>query len=398
MGALGNINTTTSVYTASETDIELQNSSKFSGTASGTNTYTISFTPAVTSYVSGQRFFVKFTNANTAAATININGLGAKDLTKNGTTALASGDISANQVYVISYDGTQFQILGRITAASGPTVASVAQLNTGTNNTEFASALGLEGSKYLNQNGTKLSATASGTNTYTATITPAITAYTNTQRFFIKFTNANTGACTLNLNGLGAKSIVINANQPLTIGDISAGQILCLAYDGTNFQLIGRTYSRGSLFRAGNTGAFIPGYAGIARTYAYVGGLATSVHLGKGANQTATRTYQFKLPNDFVAFEALVVGTYRFNATDSMTVTLKKIPAFPHAAGAAGTNDAGITAQDVLPVANDTHEMFSFVPSGTYTAGDMVAVMFDSKVDSGEYAEISFVELKYHAK
>lgn len=125
MGQLGDIDININVYTASETDIELQNSGKFSGTAAGTNTYTISFTPAITSYVSGQRFFVIFTNANTGAATINVNGLGAKALTKNGATALKTGDIKAGQAYAIFYDGTRFQILGRIDTSWSPTAISL---------------------------------------------------------------------------------------------------------------------------------------------------------------------------------------------------------------------------------------------------------------------------------
>ena len=81
--------------------------------------------------------------------------------------------------------------------------------------------------------------TASGTDTYTATLVPAIAAYAAGQKVFIKFTNANTGAATINLNTLGAKAIVKSGGEPLSYGDISAGQILCLVYDGTNFQVVG---------------------------------------------------------------------------------------------------------------------------------------------------------------
>lgn len=112
MGILGDINNNVNVYTQAEVDAALQDAGAFSGTAAGTDTYTISFTPAVTSYASGQRFFVNFTNANTGASTINVNGLGAKAITKNGTTALEAGDIVAGQIHLLSYDGTQFQIVG----------------------------------------------------------------------------------------------------------------------------------------------------------------------------------------------------------------------------------------------------------------------------------------------
>lgn len=86
--------------------------STFAVTASGTNTYTATFSPVITAYTTNHRYFIKFTNANTAASTLNIDSLGAKDIKKSGTVALASGDISAGQVLELFYDGTNFQIIG----------------------------------------------------------------------------------------------------------------------------------------------------------------------------------------------------------------------------------------------------------------------------------------------
>lgn len=82
-------------------------------------------------------------------------------------------------------------------------------------------------------------ATASGTDTYTATVTPSFGSYTTGQRFNIKFTNANTGAATININSKGAKSIVKSGSTALSSGDISAGQLLFIQYDGTNMQIVG---------------------------------------------------------------------------------------------------------------------------------------------------------------
>lgn len=82
-------------------------------------------------------------------------------------------------------------------------------------------------------------ATASGTNTYTATVTPTFTGYYEGQKFTIKFTNANSGASTININGKGAKSLVKEGSTALTAGDIKAGEIKFLVYDGTNMQVVG---------------------------------------------------------------------------------------------------------------------------------------------------------------
>ncbi len=120
-----------------------------------------------------------------------------------------------------------------------PTVvsaASEAEINTGTDNAKFASPLGLAGSKYLDQSGTKVSGTTAGTSTaYTLTLSPAITAYTAGLSLWVKFHVANTGAATINVNGLGAKSLVKDISTALIANDIPINQWYTLVYDGTNF-------------------------------------------------------------------------------------------------------------------------------------------------------------------
>jgi len=86
--------------------------------ASGTDTYACNFGKAlivsnnIPDYYTGLRIWVKFTNANTGACTLNMDGYGAKGIKKNVSTALASGDILAGGIYVLVYDGTNFQIEG----------------------------------------------------------------------------------------------------------------------------------------------------------------------------------------------------------------------------------------------------------------------------------------------
>lgn len=75
-------------------------------------------------------------------------------------------------------------------------------------------------------------------NAYVITPAPAITAYTVGQIFSFKAVNANTTASTLNVNGLGAKTIKNAAAADLVANDILAGQVVILEYDGTNFQML----------------------------------------------------------------------------------------------------------------------------------------------------------------
>lgn len=70
-----------------------------------------------------------------------------------------------------------------------------------------------------------------GTNTYAATPSPVITAYSTGQAFKIKFTEASTGASTLNLNGVGAKKLFTDPATQATTGDIVDEQVYLLIYD-----------------------------------------------------------------------------------------------------------------------------------------------------------------------
>lgn len=78
---------------------------------SGTNTITATASLGMSAYVTGQRFFFVASGTNTGATTLNINAIGAKNITKNGTTALSAGDIQIGAVAQVVYDGTEFQLL-----------------------------------------------------------------------------------------------------------------------------------------------------------------------------------------------------------------------------------------------------------------------------------------------
>lgn len=80
----------------------------------GTDSYAITVTPAPTAYVTGQKFTFKAGTANTGGATLNVNGLGAKTIKKNATLDLTTGDIVANQLVTVTYDGTNFQYMNSI--------------------------------------------------------------------------------------------------------------------------------------------------------------------------------------------------------------------------------------------------------------------------------------------
>lgn len=81
------------------------------GSVSGTDTITATCPVPFTAYVSGQTFRFIAGGANTTnAVTLNVNGIGAKSVTRPGGAPLAVGDLAAGFAVTVTYDGTQFQI------------------------------------------------------------------------------------------------------------------------------------------------------------------------------------------------------------------------------------------------------------------------------------------------
>lgn len=114
--------------------------------------------------------------------------------------------------------------LRALIGGGGVSAASVAEINTGTDNTKFASSLGLEGSKYVEQDGTKNYAVTTGTATaYVLATTPSFTPTTGTI-LYVKFHLANTGAATINVNGSGAVALQKDLSTALVANDIPINQ------------------------------------------------------------------------------------------------------------------------------------------------------------------------------
>lgn len=79
----------------------------------GTDAYAITITGGAipAAYAAGQMFTFKADVANTGAATLAVNALGAKTIKKNVSTDLVTGDILASQIVQVQYDGTNFQLM-----------------------------------------------------------------------------------------------------------------------------------------------------------------------------------------------------------------------------------------------------------------------------------------------
>jgi hypothetical protein len=87
-------------------------------------------------------------------------------------------------------------------------------------------------------NAVKVLASVAGTNTITGTMTPDLGSYSTGMLVFFTPANNCTGATTINIDSLGAKSIVRGDGTALESGDLQASTIHAVVYDGTNFVLL----------------------------------------------------------------------------------------------------------------------------------------------------------------
>lgn len=96
------------------------------GGGSTSSAYVATVIPApLSGYPVGMVINFKPNADNAASPTLNVNGLGAKAIVKNGSTPLAATDLKNGQVVSLVYDGTNFQMV----AASAGGGSSVTDLN-----------------------------------------------------------------------------------------------------------------------------------------------------------------------------------------------------------------------------------------------------------------------------
>ena len=202
--------------------VELTNGSKYSiglpygvcSTAKGTAAKTVTVNGGEGFVLeAGAMVIVKFTNANSIASpTLNVNGTGAKNICRYGTTKVSTETTTtgwtAGAVQTFVYDGTNW-------------------VREYWNNTTYSNAS--LGQGYAEQNNT----------TQAAAITATLGSYSLTTGGIVAL-KANydiLANSTLNINEKGAKPIWFRG-LAIVSGIIKAGDVATLIYDGTNYHLL----------------------------------------------------------------------------------------------------------------------------------------------------------------
>jgi hypothetical protein len=225
---------------------------------------------------------------------------------------------------------------------------------------------------------------ASGTDTYTVTLSPFVVAYVLGQGFKIKFTNPNTVTTpTININGLGAKTLVKFDGTAVAAADVKG--ILWIIYDGTDFRVVGAGGGGGTtnhaalsnldFASAGHTGFQAALVSGTniktvnGKTILGSGDLNTdvaiSVGVGDGINviiANTARSFKALKGNTIVSWE--VVG----DVTGSIVIDLLKNGVSMIGAGNKPTITSGTSASAAV----------SGWTTDTYIAGDVLTVKVES--------------------
>jgi hypothetical protein len=186
-------------------------------------------------------------------------------------------------------------------------------------------------SQAILQSGAPVYCAGSASTTSTCSLTPTLTAYTTGMVVTFKAGATNTTTNTLNIDSLGAKSILSSSGGALAAGDITSGRYYDLTYDGTQFLLpaaptstapnfsqvfyvgmcttSGGTFTR--LFVMDSTSGTQTCYSGFPPTYA---ALAVT-----GVNQNAT----WAIPVATAVSSLKVGGLVYANSTNNGTVQVQ---------------------------------------------------------------------------
>lgn len=167
-----------------------------------------------TFYSIGMIYIVRIAAANIVsinqgAVTVSVSGLAPVPLVSPRTLQqLLPSDLSANGLALIAYDGAQFQLL---------------------------STPGTVPPNIVIHYGTDVSLTV---NEVIAATDASVISYNTPTFFAVKIAITNTGPATLNVNGIGFVPITRGAGTPVVAGDLPAGNVMLMCYDGAEAQLL----------------------------------------------------------------------------------------------------------------------------------------------------------------
>ena len=158
--------------------------------------------------------------------------------------------------------------------------------------------------------------TVAGTNALTGLATPTLGGYAAGAQYSFIAQNTNTAAVTIDIDTLGVKSITKFGTTALAAGDIIAGALTLIEYDGTRFQLINVTNNNFKYISEPTT------ISAIASTGTINYDVATQSIVYYTTNATANWTMNFRALSSATLNSLMSIGqtiTVTFMATQGAT-------------------------------------------------------------------------------
>lgn len=221
-------------------------------------------------------------------------------------------------------------------------------------------------------------------NSYIATLDPVLSAYQEGVSLRLKINVTNTGASTLNVNGLGAKPIKKSNGSAVAAGNLKLGSIYTLAYDGASFilqgeggsgnlqpnqALAGKTFTNddGEQIGVGDPNLVSYNIKQGVNLFGVTGSLNKLASVSAGNNVIASKAaYSVNVRRNTVntiwGITANVAGTYR------CTTTISSI-------SVDGAGNFGMYVNDVLATPESFNSQFNTYP---------VTITFDVTVAEGQ--------------
>lgn len=205
----------------------VMDSTAFTLTAPGTSGYSINYLIQATynDTDSGATVLPYYNASNPSVAWSGPNNSGtAQNTVRSGvcTLSLKAGVAATTGTQVTPTPDTGFTGLYVVTVAQGATTVTASNISIYANAPFIPSTGIVDGI----QKNTLRIATDSGTaNTYVLSVNPGISTLTYGMELIFRATNANTGAATINLSGLGAFPVLNQFGATLTSGEIGAGSL-----------------------------------------------------------------------------------------------------------------------------------------------------------------------------
>jgi hypothetical protein len=225
----GVVSGVTGLTVAGTTSINDTSSTATTSIGGGTTTGTVS----IATGASAQTI-----NVGTGAG-VKVTTLGSTNTTSATTIQSGTGDLTITSVDDLTINGGSAGSIinigtnvhgNAINIATDDTAADTLIVGSAKDNTKVLGSVLIGNLNFA--------ADAQVNDTYVITLSPIPAAYSTGMMIVFTATTANTGACTVNVNALGAKSLKSLHDQDPPDNYIEAGSVVMAVYDGTNFQMI----------------------------------------------------------------------------------------------------------------------------------------------------------------